>query len=523
MPSLRHLKMANTLLQTLQNPAIYPHPVSGFEVIETHLSWILLTGDFAYKIKKPLNLGFQDFTTLEKRKRYCELEVILNKRLAPSVYIKALPIRGTVDAPSLEGKGNVIEYAVKMNQFEQAYLLSNLISQNKITPTIIKEIAAQSAQFHLNAQVCDPASDFGTPDSVNAPIIDNFIALKSLPASRDYLNEITQIEQSSTQQFQSLKSLLAYRKAHGFIRATHGDFHLGNMVLINQHPVIFDCIEFNESFRWTDVMNDVCFLAMDLDHHHLNALSHLFVNDYLEQTFDYEGAQLLLFYKSYRAMVRAKISALQLNQVEPQSEFAQKLKLDLRHFLSLGLDYIKNPQPTLCITHGFSGSGKSLYTSHLMMQTGAIRLRADVFRKHLHKLNVLEPTPENVKEMLYSEQTTRKVYEALHDTAKMLLQAGRSVIIDATCLKQWQRSLFSQLANNLSLAFTIYAFEAPPEKLQARLGLRATFKDPSDADEQVLLKQQQSFDALTEDEKSKTVIIDAAQIDGLIEKYLQDQ
>ncbi len=512
--------MAKTLLEALQNPSLYPHPVHGFEVIQTHLSWIILTGLYAYKLKKPLNLGFQDFTTLEKRKKFCEMEVSLNQRLAPDIYIEVIPITGSISEPSLKGTGEIIEYAVKMNQFEQKNLLSNLVKENRLNKEIIQSIAKQTAHFHAKAQRCDSDSEFGSAKNVYAPMKDNFEALKNLPASSGFIEEISQIESWCEKQFHQLKGLISARKKNGFVRATHGDFHLGNMVLIKDNPVIFDCIEFNENFRWTDVMNDIAFLAMDLDHHHHSDLGDLFVNHYFEHSFDYEGAKLLNFYKSYRAMVRAKISALLLNQVEPNSELAQKLALDLRNFLRLGLDYAKSHQATLSITHGFSGSGKSLFTEQLMMQTGAIRLRADVVRKHLFKMQPYDATASTQLPALYSDDATQKVYSTLCELAKMLLQSGLSVIVDATFLKQWQRDLFIGLSEH---PFTIYAFEAPVDKLQERIKLRARLrKDPSDADEEVLMKQQQSYEGLTAHEKSQTIMIDAAQIDRLIEKYLID-
>lgn len=509
--------MSNILLTALQNPALYPHPVKRFETIETHLSWVLLTGDYAYKIKKPLNLGFQDFTTLEKRKHYCELEVALNKRLAPDIYIEVLAITGSENNPTLNGTGGVIEYAVKMNQFDQHALLSNVVKQNKLNAAIVEDIAKQTAQFHQGAQICDASSDFGSAQVVYEPIKDNFTALKTLPASKQYMGELIQIETFVAKKYLNLEPLLTSRKQNGYIRATHGDFHLGNMVLIKDKPVIFDCIEFNESFRFTDVMNDVCFLAMDFDRHHLKALGNLFVNNYFEHTFDYDGARLLSFYKSYRAMVRAKISALQLNQVTPGSDFAQKLALDLKEFLRLGLDYSQEKQPALSITYGLSGSGKSLYSKRLMMEQGSIQLRADVFRKHLFNQAVFESTPKDKQATLYAPSATEKVYHTLLETSKSLLKSGLSVIVDATFLKMAHRNAFRQLAHELNLPFTIYAFDAPIEVLQDRINLRKKHThDPSDATNEVLGLQLSQQEALSDAEKKMAIVVSASEIDKII-------
>ncbi len=492
--------MSDTLIKALQNQALYPHPVTAFEVIQTHLSWVILTGPFAYKIKKPLNLGFQDFTSLEKRKYYCELEVILNKRLAPQIYIETISIYGTPENPELKGPGEAFEYAVKMHQFPQAALLSNMVTQGKLSQKIIEELAKETAQFHLDAQICAKNKPYGDPEVVYQPMQDNFGALKTLKASTPYLDDVQQIQAWTQRKYQSLKALLAKRKVEGFIRATHGDLHLGNMVLLDDKPVIFDCIEFNESFRWTDVMGDVGFFTMDLDHRHLSELGYLFVNKYFEQTNDYDGALLLRFYQCYRAMVRAKVSALQLNQVLPENPLFNVLQQDLKDFLTLGKFYTQSATPSLTITHGLSGSGKTFYTNKLMMSEHAIRLRADVVRKHIHGSAPLE--------QLYSCETTQALYEHLRSQAKDLIQSGQNVIVDATCLKQWQRQLFMDVANELKCPFKILSFDAPIEVLKQRLVSRnLEGNDASDADVAVLELQLSTMEPLSDIEKSMTTAI----------------
>lgn len=495
--------MSEVLIQALQNPALYPHAVSGFEVIQTHLSWILLTGHYAYKIKKPLDLGFQDFTTLEKRKYYCELEVILNKRLAPQIYIEALPIMGSSSYPKLDGKGEAFEYAVKMHQFPQTALLSNLAKTKQLNKNIIEEIARQIATFHLEAPICSMYRLWGRPEEVFAPIQENFTALKQLTIASPFLRQILFIEQWATNQYHLLQTFLSQRKTNEYIRACHGDLHLGNMVLLDNKPVIFDCIEFNESFRWTDVMNDVGFLAMDLDHHALSGLGNLFVNKYLENTGDYQGTPLLRFYQCYRAMVRAKISALQLQQISAENPLYENLLKDLQDFLSLAVQYATSSTPTLTITFGVSGTGKTTYTESLLMHQGGIRLRSDILRKQMHGLSPNTSTTLREKQKIYSEQATQSLYYKLQALAQTLLQSGLNVIVDATCLKQWQRKLFIELAQQLQIKLEILAFEVPIDILQHRIEKRAILaKDASEADSEVLSLQLRSLEPLTEEERS---------------------
>jgi predicted kinase len=391
-----------------------------------------------------------------------------------------------------------------------------MVKTGSLTKQMINALAEQTAQFHLDAAVCSSHRTYGLPSEVFKPNQDNFCALKILPASLTYIDVIKHIETWANKQYHHLKSLLALRKSQGFIRSCHGDFHLGNMVLLEGKPVIFDCIEFNESFRWTDVMNDVGFLAMDLDHCQLPWLSHLFVNKYLEFTGDYQGAALLRFYQSYRAMVRAKVSALQLDQLSKKEPLAQKLQQDLKNFISLAEHYSLAHEKRITLTFGLSGTGKTLYSEHLLMQSGAIRLRADVIRKQMHGLIPTDPTPENEKQALYSVETTEKLYFKLQDLTKELLHAGLSVIVDATFLAHWQRQLFFDLANELNVSINICSFEAPIEVLKQRVQFRQTREnDASDADENIIDLQLSRLEPLTEYEKTVTTVIPQNQIKAL--------
>ncbi len=422
-----------------------------FDLIETHLSWIILTDAFAYKIKKPLNLGFQDFTTLEKRKLYCEQEILYNKPVAPQIYIEVVPL--------------INEYAVKMHRFPQTALFSALAEQHKITADMIGLLAQQVALFHQTTTVCNPDADYGDPEILFTFMEQNFLAL---PEN----NEINAIKAWMHQKFQSHFALFLKRKAQGFIRACHGDLHLGNIVLLENKPVLFDCIEFNEHLRWIDTMNDVSFLAMDISYHHLKPLSHLFINKYVEQSQDYEGLLLLKFYQCYRAIVRAKIAHL------------QQLEKEQQDYLALVKNYMQSESPSLTITFGVSGVGKTFTTEQLLMNTGAIRLRSDVFRKKIADKNER-----------YSEKSTQAVYHHLRDLAKMLLQNGYSVIIDATCLQQWQRQLFIALATELKLPFTILALHVPIDILRQRIAARG------DMNVNVLALQLKTMEPLTAQEQ----------------------
>lgn len=480
--------MTNTLIKTLQQREIFNHAVDSFKVIETHISWVILTGQIAYKIKKPVNLGFLDFTTLEKRKQFCEQELKLNQRLAPELYIDVVAITGTIDAPSLKNPGEPIEYAVKMHQFSQNDLLNIRAKHHALSIAIFDNIASQIALFHQHVERCDSTLPYGRPKEVWAPMDANFHALRALPISEDNLDTIKAVEQWAQVEFKNKTELIQLRKEHGAIRACHGDLHLGNIVLISDKPVIFDCIEFNEPFRWIDVINDIGFLAMDLDHVGQSELSHYLINRYCELTCDYEGVPLLRLYQCYRAMVRAKVTAFQL-QMDLSAAQKQSLQTDLDAFLALAKHYTKRASPSLTITFGVSGSGKTYQSQALLMKTGAIRLRSDVFRIQLEKER-------------YSENATKAIYEALAHQAENLLRSDHSVIIDATCLKQWQRKLFLDLAMRLQIPFHILALDAPIEVLNQRIESR---QDISEATPDVLTLQLKEREPLTEFEQQYVI------------------
>ncbi len=504
--------MDAALIQALQNPRIYPHEIHQFEVIQTHLSWIILTGSYAYKIKKPLNLGFQDFSTLEKRKYYCELETTLNKRLAPDLYIGVVAITGTSTNPELNGTSAPIEYAIKMHQFSQEHMLSFMASENRLTAKITKGVAEQLASFHLSAEKATPESAYGTLPAVIAPMRDNFQALFNMPITQPWHATLKKLLFITEEKNKSLQNILENRKKNGWIRATHGDVHLGNIVLIKDTPIIFDCIEFNEDFRWTDTMNDVGFLFMDLMHKNLPALAYIFINHYLEISGDYEGLALLSFYACYRAMVRAKITGFQMAQIDPSSAKYQQLYQELGAFIHLAEKLLAENQPSLSITVGVSGSGKSSYSEKLMTQQGAFRLRSDVIRKQLLNLPLYEPTPDTQKAIAYSEETSQTVFEKLREYAKLYLQQGQSVIIDATCIKLWQRTLFASLAQELNVPFKIFAFDADLNELASRLEKRQKLKQVSDATIEIVRAQLNHFDALTTQEKSITTFVTSNEV-----------
>ncbi len=502
--------MTEQLIQALQNPARYPHPVAEVELIETHISWVLLTGEFAYKIKKPVNLGFLDFSTLERRAFYCREELRLNRRLAPELYLTVVSITGTERQPLLCGSGEAIEYAVKMRQFDQAAQLDRVLARNELLPAHIDLLAAIVSHFHQNLPSAPVESPFGTAAAVRQPVLENFIQIRAHLQKTALLQRLAPLEAWSHQQCEQLKDTFAARKADGFIRECHGDMHLRNMALIDNKVVVFDCIEFNENLRWIDVISEIAFLVMDLQDRQQPQLAQRFLNAYLEKTGDYAGLRVLRFYQLYRAMVRTKVDAIRLHQAGMSGEESQSILNDLSAYLHLAGTYTGTASPCLIITHGVSGTGKTTHTQPLVEQLPAIRIRSDVERKRLFGIAADTHRAAEIDQGIYTPEATARTYERLKELSALILRCGYTVIVDATFLQASCRQPFILLARELGLPFYILDFSAPPELLRQRIRQRQLQQDASDATLAVLEKQLARYQPLSKAEQQYTLSIDTA-------------
>ncbi|WP_175652006.1 bifunctional aminoglycoside phosphotransferase/ATP-binding protein [Pseudomonas sp. Marseille-P9899] len=506
--------MSQALITALQNPALFPHPVRDFRVIETHISWVLLTGDYAYKIKKPMNFGFLDFTELSGRAHFCAEELRLNQRLTDGLYLEVLPITGTAEAPQLGGEGTAIEYALKMRQFPQEQMLSTLQANGELTTAHIDQMAKQIAEFHLQAPRVSAEHPLGTPESVMAPVEQNFEQIRPFLSDKADLQQLDALQAWARSSFDRLHTLLEARKARGFIRECHGDIHLGNATVIDGNVVIFDCIEFNEPFRLTDVYADAAFLAMDLEDRGLKSLSRRFISQYLELTGDYEGLELLNFYKAYRALVRAKIALFSMPADADGVQRATTLR-QYRNYANLAESYSAIPSRLLAITHGVSAVGKSHVAMRLVEALGAIRLRSDVERKRVFGEQTSEAAGE-LQAGIYSSDASQATYERLHQLAALILRAGFPVVIDATYLKQAQRQAAAEVASATGVPFLILDCNAPDAVIASWLAQRqADQNDPSDATLEVVTAQQASREALSAEELLQSKRVETNESDSL--------
>ncbi|WP_407315021.1 AAA family ATPase [Pseudomonas sp. nanlin1] len=512
--------MSQTLIAALQNPALYPHAVDDFQVIETHISWVLLTGPFAYKIKKPVNFGFLDFSELASRGHFCAEELRLNQRLTQDLYLEVLPITGSLQAPVLGGPGEPIEYVLKMRQFPQSQLLSTLQANGELGSSHIDSLAQQISHFHLNAPHVPQDHHQGTPEAVMEPVTQNFEQIRPFLSDKADLIQLDALQAWANASFERLKPLLEQRKANGFIRECHGDIHLGNATVIDDQVVVFDCIEFNEPFRFTDVYADAGFLAMDLEDRGLKSLARRFISQYLELTGDYQGLQLLNFYKAYRAMVRGKIALFSMPAEATGIQRATALK-QYRNYANLAESYSAIPSRFLAITSGVSAVGKSQVAMRLVEALGAVRLRSDVERKRLFGAE----STQGVGEGIYSETASADTYARLNELASQVLQAGFPVVIDATYLKSAQRHSAAQVAEATGVPFLILDCNAPMAVITSWLQQRQSANnDPSDATLEVIEAQQAQREALSAAEAlhvKRVETNESGSLDQLVEQIRQ--
>lgn len=501
--------MNEALIQALKKPASYPHPVDEVQLRETHISWVFLAGDFAYKVKKPVNFGFLDYSSLEQRKHFCELEMQLNQRMAPDFYLDVLPISGSAEAPRIGDGSAPFEYLLKMRRFDDNLLLNALQQRGELQESHLLQLAQQLADFHKDLAPGKPPGDLGSPAAVWAPAQQNFDQIRPLLDDPEALQQLQHLEDWSQDTFSRLETLFAARLQQGFIRECHGDLHLGNTTLWQGQVVAFDCIEFNDAFRWCDVMSDLAFLLMDLEDRGLKKMAQVTLNHYLEQTGDYEGLQLLVFYKVYRALVRAKINLFRLAQPGLDDEDKAAVLRQYRSYTDLAESYTDFHAPYLLITHGFSGSGKSTLTSNVVRELGGIRIRSDIERKRLFGLKPEESGRSELTRGIYTQEATEQTYQRLTELADRVLRACFPVTLDATNLKKSQRDRLRAVAENLGLPSLIISLQADETTLRRRLTKRLQEGEKvAEADLLVLEHQLASHDPLTQDELTCAVLVD---------------
>lgn len=477
------------------------------EIVETHISWVILAGEHAYKLKKPLNLGFLDFSSLAKRRLACEEEIRLNRRTAPDIYLDVVAIGGSAGAPRLDATP-AIEYAVRMRRFARDDGLDFLLARNALGMDDIGQVATMIAAFHDGAARATDGGH-GTPGRILEDALANFSQMPALAFDNENRERLRRLHDWTLAEHARHAPLMEARMRAGQVRECHGDLHLANMVRHGGRIVAFDCIEFNPEMRWIDVANDLAFTLMDLRHRGHAEFARLLLDVYLSQRGDWAGVPLLPFYLCYRAMVRAKVAAIRAHaSIDKKRQHDEALQDCMAH-LWLAESFTQPGKPRLVITSGLSGSGKSHWSGLLLRARDWLRLRSDVERKRLAGLAPMQASGAALNQGLYAPAATAGVYASLATVAGTLLGAGFAVIVDATFLKRAQRKPFRELALRLGVPFTILALTASSTELRGRLETRlARGNDASEANHAILASQVATVEPFDSDEATCVLALD---------------
>jgi uncharacterized protein len=513
---MRHL--ADSVAE-LVRPEAFGHPAREPRLIETHISWVVLAGKYAYKLRKPVNFGFLDFSTPEQRRADCEAELRLNRRLCADVYL------GIVDVVERDGKlffggpGEVVEPAVQMRRLPESGMLAALIEHGTADALLMNHIASDLARFHAQAATGSSVDEYASPAAIADNWDENFAQTADfdewiLPsATRDVVTHYVQAFQKENAE------LLEQRMQRGRIREGHGDLHAGSVCVARRRVYLFDCIEFNARFRCCDVASEVAFLAMDLDHMGRADLSHAFVEAYIRHSGDEQILKLVDFYKCYRAFVRGKVLGLRLAQRGVAAQDAQRLRSLARAYFELASAYAcPQSEPVLLVMMGMPATGKSTLARDVAARRGMVHLSSDIVRKQLARVRPTAHRLDAFERGLYSRAMTRRTYATLKRKATRWLRRGTSVVLDATFGQPAERSWLRGLARKSGARLIVAVCRADEAEIQRRLAaresdvsgssdarlelwpaLRAAFVEPVDLPDAVAVDTARSVDECIEE------------------------
>jgi len=421
--------MDKSQIQSLLQPAAYPEPAADVHLIQTHVSWIFLAGKFAYKIKKPVNFGFLDFSTLDRRRFYCQEELRLNRRLCPEIYLDVVRVCEVPGGAAFHGEGPTLDYAVKMIRLPAERMADRLLAEGRLSGAEVKNIAATVAAFHQQALTGGEIDRYGSLASIRRNWEENFQQAGEFTGITITRQDLGLIREW-TEQFMTAKAeLFSRRVSGGFIRECDGDLHLENICL-TKRVCIFDCIEFNSRFRYSDTVADITFLSMDLEFHGRRDLAMIFLQEYLAASGDAGASELVDFYSVYRAFVRGKVASFRLKDPGILLKEKEAAKEKAISYFRLARGYILRQRlsPALVVVCGLSGSGKSTIAAALARELGLELLSSDRIRKELAGVPLQQHSLDKYGSGLYAPAASEATYRELLARADSALAAGQGVI-----------------------------------------------------------------------------------------------
>jgi aminoglycoside phosphotransferase family enzyme/predicted kinase len=507
-------------VQALLKPEAYPQRPASVELLQTQMSFIFIAGDYTYKTKKPVNLGYLDYTTLEQREKLCRQELELNRRLSPGAYLSVVPVSETEGGFQLGGTTNIIEYAVKMKTLPRQRMMDVLLPANRVTPDMLKQVAVKMADFHSRAATDERISSFGSLEAVRVNTDENF------DQTEKYIGKIFPagvfhfIKEHTNSFINDNKDLLVKRAATGKIRDCHGDLHAQHICFAGDDIYIYDCIEFNERFRFCDVASEIAFLAMDIDRYGRADLSRAFVDAYIEASGDQGIAQLLDFYKCYRAYVRGKVACFKYD--DPYLKDKEALRAEAGLYFNLAYKYA-NRKPCLFIVTGLIGTGKTTMAERISHSVGCAVLSSDVIRKQLAGSPLTERHYDGFSSGLYSPEFTQQTYEAMFKGAREKLAQGQSVILDASFKKKADRQAAQKLAEASGAGFLVVECTASEDSIKQRLEARQRKGSVSDGRWEIFAEMKKDFDAVNEFQEINHLVLDTVNSSGNINALLLER
>ena len=507
-------------VQAMLKPDIYPQRPASVELLQTQMSFIFIAGDYTYKTKKPVNLGYLDYTTLEQRERLCRQELELNRRLSPGAYLEVVPISQSGQDFKLGGKDNVIEYAVKMKTLPRDRMMDVLLPAGRVTPDMLKQVALKMADFHSRAATSDKISYFGSQEAVKINAKENFDQTEKYIGKIIPQHVYSFIKERSWRFIEDNSALFQQRVASGRVRDCHGDLHAQHICFAKDDIYIYDCIEFNERFRYCDVASEVSFLSMDIDRYGRADLSRAFADAYIQASHDSGIAQLTDYYKCYMAYVRGKVACFKYD--DPYLKDKEALRSEARLYFNLAYRYC-NKKPAVILVTGLIGTGKTTAAEKIGRALGCDVLSSDVIRKQLAGKPLTEQHYDKFDTGIYSPEFTQKTYDEIFRLGKERLTRGQSVILDASFKKRGDRLAAQKLAEENGAGFLAVECIADEDTIKQRLEERQKRGSVSDGRWEIFADIKKGFDPVSEFKEINHLVLDTVHSSGNINALILER